>query len=160
MSKFFELYKRPEWQEKRLRIMERDGFACIRCGNKSQTLHVHHGYYAKDRAPWEYEDETLHTLCDQCYKDVSDRIAVLRLRLGVITDYFDEIIGFISAVRCDMSPEFQFELENHEQACGVAAYFKITPKEVISLADSQSCIVSGSRLLNYVKERKINHRSL
>lgn len=69
---YYELLRRPEWQEKRLRIMDRDGFACRECGDKGTTLNVHHGYYLKDHKPWEYPDESLRTLCEPCHKKRSE----------------------------------------------------------------------------------------
>ena len=51
----------PRWQRKRLEIMGRDGFECIRCGSSDQTLVVHHRSY--HAAPWECPDFDLETLC-------------------------------------------------------------------------------------------------
>lgn len=59
----------PRWQKKRLEIMERDGFACRECGDKDSPLNVHHGYYARGRSPWEYPDEHLKTLCEECHRE-------------------------------------------------------------------------------------------
>lgn len=59
----------PRWQKKRLKIMERDGFACRSCSATHKTLHVHHNYYSEGRAPWEYRDSALFTLCDECHKE-------------------------------------------------------------------------------------------
>lgn len=30
-------------------------------------LNIHHKYYVKDKAPWEYEDDALITLCQECH---------------------------------------------------------------------------------------------
>lgn len=67
MSKYYELLKHPQWQQKRLRIMERDGFTCCECGDDDTTLNVHHRYYIKNNAPWDYPDEALLTLCENCH---------------------------------------------------------------------------------------------
>lgn len=69
----------PRWQQKRLRIFERDGFACRNCGDGTSTLNVHHIVYLSGRDPWEYEDKALLTLCEQCHKDRQDREAALLL---------------------------------------------------------------------------------
>ena len=65
---YWELLKHPKWQEKRLRIMELAGFACEECFGKETTLNVHHSYYTKGAAPWEYPDEHLHCLCEDCHE--------------------------------------------------------------------------------------------
>lgn len=64
---YFEKMKDPKWQKKRLKILERDGFACVACGETEKTLHVHHKkYYGKN--PWSVSDDDLQTLCDTCHK--------------------------------------------------------------------------------------------
>ncbi len=70
MSKWSSAYRDSRWQKKRLRIMERDKFSCRSCGTEEEgiTLNVHHIYYEKGKAPWEYDDELLVTWCDDCHK--------------------------------------------------------------------------------------------
>jgi hypothetical protein len=63
-------YEHPEWQRKRLRIMERDGFRCKSCDDKTTQLHVHHLYYVGGRRIWDYPDLSLTTLCKPCHEGV------------------------------------------------------------------------------------------
>ena len=35
--------------------------------NEQIYLHVHHTYYIDQKLPWEYENESLKTLCNQCH---------------------------------------------------------------------------------------------
>ena len=58
-------YKDPRWQKRRLEIMERDGFACMCCGDKESELHVHHKRYKGQ--PWETKDDDMQTLCVKCH---------------------------------------------------------------------------------------------
>lgn len=73
MSRKHESYadklRRPEWQKKRLEILERDGWKCRDCGDTASQLHVHHVYYIKGRSPWEYDDSALKTLCEACHAE-------------------------------------------------------------------------------------------
>lgn len=62
-KQYFELLKSPKWQRKRLEIMDRDDFACVRCDERESELQVHHAYYEANRDPWDYPDESLSTLC-------------------------------------------------------------------------------------------------
>lgn len=62
----------PQWQKKRLEIMQRDNFTCQFCGCKDRTLHIHHKVYEKGKKPWEYEDKDLITLCDRCHEYITD----------------------------------------------------------------------------------------
>lgn len=67
---YSELLKDPRWQKKRLEIMERDNWSCLKCGcglNDGTPLNVHHKYYRKGRAPWEYDDSCYVTLCEKCH---------------------------------------------------------------------------------------------
>lgn len=65
---FFDQYKDPQWQKKRLKIMERDEFMCQNCFDNESTLNVHHKYYIAGNKPWEYPDELLITLCKECHE--------------------------------------------------------------------------------------------
>ncbi len=69
MSTYSEKFKDPKWQKKRLKIMERDSFCCQRCFTDKATLNVHHKYYQGDKDPWEYQDEALVTLCEECHTE-------------------------------------------------------------------------------------------
>ena len=71
----------PRWQKKRLRIFERDGWKCTRCGADDVTLNVHHISYVKDGEPWETPDDLLLTLCEDCHKDESKQCRIQSKRL-------------------------------------------------------------------------------
>ena len=59
----------PRWQKKRLKIFERDDFACQQCGDKNATLHIHHCIYLDGVEPWDHDDSTLLTLCASCHSN-------------------------------------------------------------------------------------------
>jgi 5-methylcytosine-specific restriction endonuclease McrA len=70
-----ELLKTPEWKNKRDKILKRDNYTCRHCGKTDTILQVHHKYYHKypngtRPKPWDYPDEALITLCDNCHKRV------------------------------------------------------------------------------------------
>lgn len=88
-----EQLKSPHWQAKRLRILERDKFTCKMCGSKEKTLHVHHGYYESRKKVWEYEDSTLHTLCEDCHTEIECIKRDLHYELAKINPLFlDEMM--------------------------------------------------------------------
>lgn len=76
-----EQLRNPNWQKKRLMIMERDNFTCRYCGSKDKTLNVHHFYYLDGKAVWNYPDSALITLCEDCHekeeKGMNDEIIKL-----------------------------------------------------------------------------------
>jgi hypothetical protein len=57
----------PRWQKKRLQIMSRDGFRCVKCDSETNTLTVHHFYYVTGRMPWEYPNGSMATMCRNCH---------------------------------------------------------------------------------------------
>jgi hypothetical protein len=65
---YAEKLRDPRWQKRRLEILNRDEFTCRSCGDSESTLHVHHRCYISGKEPWEYEDDYLVTLCEDCHK--------------------------------------------------------------------------------------------
>ncbi|WP_207915781.1 HNH endonuclease [Flavobacterium caseinilyticum] len=68
---YLEKLKSPKWQKKRLEILERDNFSCKCCGDFETSLHVHHTKYLANTDPWEYENDSLITLCETCHAEVT-----------------------------------------------------------------------------------------
>lgn len=62
-----------EWKLIRKRVLERDGYACTRCGSK-ERLAVHHLDYRNPRSM-----DSLVTLCDRCHLYVHHSIGAPRL---------------------------------------------------------------------------------
>lgn len=72
-----DLLKTEEWREKRQKILNRDNNKCVYCG-KTHNLQVHHKYYSKYPNgfrvyPWNYPDDALITLCDECHKKAHNK---------------------------------------------------------------------------------------
>jgi hypothetical protein len=68
VSTYSEKLRDPRWQRKRLEILSRDEFACRKCHDNETTLNVHHTFYQSGLNPWEYPDESLFTLCEDCHE--------------------------------------------------------------------------------------------
>lgn len=66
---FFEKYKDPRWQKKRLEVLDSAEWVCQSCYGDSETLHVHHKKYFKNRDPWDYDLDQLMSLCETCHKE-------------------------------------------------------------------------------------------
>lgn len=80
---YAKLLRDPRWQKKRLKIMERDGFACRDTGEEDVELQVHHCWYAKG-GPWETPDEFLLTLTKEAHKERQKLEARAKKALGLI----------------------------------------------------------------------------
>jgi hypothetical protein len=73
----------PRWQKKRLEILNRDGWMCQICGREDITLHVHHRRYIHGREPWDIDNDSLVTLCEECHEGESE---LLRGALDVLAE--------------------------------------------------------------------------
>lgn len=58
----------PHWQRKCLEIFRRDCWECRCCGETNKQLNVHHLYYDNDLHVWDYDNEALVTVCNDCHK--------------------------------------------------------------------------------------------
>lgn len=67
---YSEKLRNPQWQKKRLEIMQRDNFTCRLCGDTETTLNVHHTEYSKWN-PWDVDSDTLFTLCEHCHEEIN-----------------------------------------------------------------------------------------
>lgn len=63
-----EQLKHPNWQRRRLERLNASDWECQDCGSKETTLHVHHKRYVRGRMAWEYSDEELMVLCEECHE--------------------------------------------------------------------------------------------
>lgn len=112
MSKWSSAFRDSRWQQKRLKIMERDNWTCCNCGAKGEgvTLNVHHMYYEKNKSPWEYDDETLITWCEKCHKKIHENLSYLTVRICSAQINLDELIlqlvGFIDGSQGPASCSF------------------------------------------------------
>lgn len=73
-SLYEKLLQDERWQDKRRAILQRDKYCCTKCGSEI-NLQVHHKYYnkypdGKKVNPWDYPNDALITLCNDCHKEV------------------------------------------------------------------------------------------
>ena len=81
-------YRHPNWIKRKKQILERDNFTCRCCRRESLysdvKLHVHHTSYNIKWELWDYPDDRLITLCDDCHNTT-------HCTLDEIKDIMDEI---------------------------------------------------------------------
>jgi len=58
-----------EWKNKANEIRERDNYKCqaFDCSTPKSRLEVHHIDYINHKAPWQYPNDMLITLCSRCH---------------------------------------------------------------------------------------------
>lgn len=84
------MLKDPRWQKRKTEILTRDNFTCQLCGSTEKTLHVHHKYYLENHKPWEYGDNALITLCEECHSWVhicGDEVYKAPVKIGDTIHY-------------------------------------------------------------------------
>lgn len=69
---YSEQLKRPEWQKKRLEVLNAAGWKCQHCKADDATLHVHHKRYVKGRMAWEYAASDLESLCETYHSEAHE----------------------------------------------------------------------------------------
>ena len=69
---YIQKLQHPKWQKCRLETLERSEFRCSHCGSEDKQLHIHHGYYAKGKEPWEADPAHLHVYCSDCHQAAED----------------------------------------------------------------------------------------
>jgi 5-methylcytosine-specific restriction endonuclease McrA len=69
----------PRWQQLRLKIFERDKWTCRICAKSNKTLHAHHvHYHPLADGPWDYDEQTIITLCSDCHADEHSRLNIAK----------------------------------------------------------------------------------
>jgi hypothetical protein len=140
---YWELLKDPQWQRKRLEVLQREDFACQWCGAKDVTLHVHHTYYTKGAKPWEYPDRSLMVLCENCHELGTIRKAELDELAGSLfssLDALEQLIGYASALvareEVDTEPRASYmEIATCGEIMGVADYFGVKYADVTAASE-------------------------
>lgn len=115
-----EQLKDVRWLSKRDEILERDDYCCqdCLCGKETMKyikLHVHHRKYISGRMAWDYPNEYLITLCDECHSKLHGLIPDLRPNRLKPTFVYGELVHesrparHISEVIADMIKSYYAE---------------------------------------------------
>lgn len=130
MSSYSERLKDPRWQRRRLDILQRANWSCESCGADKKTLHVHHKVYRKGAMPWEYPDDQLQSLCEDCHELEHQLRARLSATLAELNlEDIEELLGYamgivhreyiLGARLADpLLPDRQLSLSTWAEACG------------------------------------------
>src|SRR5262245_33404665 len=105
--------------------MNRADFKCEECGNDEVTLNVHHSYYKKDHAPWEYPNESLTCLCENCHATITNIQKRLNLQIRKLNKKHDSLLmllGYALGIESKIDPNAPIEVFSHNVAVGLADY--------------------------------------
>lgn len=147
---YLEKLRDPRWQKRRLEIMQRADFACEKCGARDKTLNVHHKFYVKGREPWEYADDELGCLCEECHSELHQlRDAITRLSADFGTAEAAQLAGYAAGLLLFKKPDERIAHGNDRFfLIGVGASFGMTLEQVRAVVVGEW--VSGHALLGVV----------
>ena len=129
---YSELLKHPKWQKKRLMVMKLQDFSCEICGTEDKTLNVHHMYYDKNLKPWEYPDQSLHCLCENCHKEIQEIQNQIKKQIGKIEiSDIEKVLGYLKGLESTWYPMVEFCIDSHEEAEGIGASWNLEAEHVI-----------------------------
>lgn len=146
MATYLEKLRDPRWQRKRLEVMQRARFACERCDAADSTLNVHHKLYRKNANPWDYADEELECLCEQCHEErhhQRQRLDEAIVRLSEVGFDAELLAGFADGMWALCRPDMKdvvLSVTSCEYATGLAAAMReettsnITENDVVTQA--------------------------
>lgn len=118
---YSEQLRHPNWQRKRLEVMEAAAFSCESCGDTETTLNVHHRRYVKGRMAWEYERSELQCLCQPCHAQHHEHRELLERLLMNGDGREPQAIGLLGGY-CAAMLEIGEEMENEAIDVGGESY--------------------------------------
>jgi hypothetical protein len=145
-SSYSELLRHPNWQRKRLEVMERAQFQCEACGDNSTTLNVHHSYYEKGAMPWDYPLDSLHCYCQPCHQENHDWASQISRHVGGMNKADAAfVLGVCVAIKAVRNRDLVLNLEDENVCSGVGTFLSIgIGRMKASLADGK---ISGHGLV-------------
>jgi len=78
---YFDDLKHPLWQKRRLEVFNSENWKCQECQSTTKQLTVHHSIYVNKWHLWEYPDELLLSLCEDCHLERQNVEESLRIEL-------------------------------------------------------------------------------
>lgn len=145
MSTYAELLKDPRWQKKRLEVMEAAGFSCVECGEDKKPLNIHHGYYEKGMAIWDYPNDSLWCLCEDCHRKIHLAKQQLNQQIGKLTlSRLENMYGYAAGLRLmdDDEGALAVKLSGFEHLSGVGAAWSSSEQDIYYALDGRSCVTA------------------
>lgn len=146
MSQFWEKYKDPRWQRRRLEVMQNADFSCEGCGANDKPLNVHHKLYLRGHDPWEYNDLELMCLCEECHEQWHFQ----KRTFGVALQWIDlhaytEVVGYAVGVAMrSCPPDVKATIRTSGGKVGSAKALGISLEDLERALDPSGGVFSGS----------------
>lgn len=109
-----ELLQDPRWREMRSKIVQRDNSTCQACQMDGVKVQVHHCYYKKPFVnPWEYEESSLVTLCEDCHRYETDNAYEDKKTLLIVLSSYGFLGADFAWLACALKKTFDTLLVEH-----------------------------------------------
>jgi hypothetical protein len=145
VSEFWEKYKDPRWQRRRLEVMQNANFCCEGCASAEKSLNVHHKFYRRGRDPWQYNDYELMCLCEECHETwhwVKENFNVALQ--GIDFAAYREVVGYAIGVSLrGAHPETELWFKSDEGKRGAARALGLSEDEVRRACGANGFITAG-----------------
>jgi hypothetical protein len=156
---YAEKLKDPRWQKKRLEVLNEADWECSNCGQKEETLHVHHPAYQKGKQPWDYATEDLFCLCEKCHKSFHEQERLFdELVAEIKTDINmrQNIMFYLGWLTLASLPgPFDVKLIDYEFARGAGEYLGANAEWLIKHSSKEG-ILSGDLIEEIHKMHRAN----
>jgi hypothetical protein len=160
-TEFWERYKDPRWQRRRLEVMARAEFRCEGCEATEKTLNVHHKIYRRGAMPWDYADHELSCLCEECHERETHVRMNLREAMALLDEYdLQRLLGYAHGIILfsNMHNVAAYKLESLGEAEGMVAAVGATgvmaAYELLDLTARPDHVVSADVLQSFYRSKR------
>lgn len=104
-----EQLRHPKWQKKKAEILIRDNYTCQNknCCSTDNNLQVHHFDYISGILAWEYPNDMLTTLCEECHDAETGRVN-LEKHLATTLKMKGFLVSDLLAFSCKIDTDILF----------------------------------------------------
>jgi hypothetical protein len=119
VTTYVEKLKDPRWQKKRLEVLAAHDWTCSFCSSTVKSLQVHHGCYLPRTDPWDYPENLLHVVCEDCHPVIQAKTNEIFFLIGMLGPC--QIDSVLSVVKqwfhpIDNRPEWQIAVEANAES--------------------------------------------
>lgn len=106
---YYNQLRDPRWQKKKSEILIRDNYTCQnpKCCSTVKNLQVHHLDYISGTLAWEYPNDMLITLCEDCH-DAENGRENLEKHLATTLKMKGFLMSDLLAMSCKIETDFVF----------------------------------------------------
>jgi hypothetical protein len=142
---YSEQLKRPEWQRRRLEVLNAANWECQQCNDNESMLHVHHKRYVKGRMAWDYVLGDFEALCETCHSEAHETKELIEEVLaGIPTlmwmDVASLLVGWAKGIVNDELSSRAYDAFSEEVGLLACACKELSIYDVIELREKAEAL--------------------